>query len=186
MEMLLTKDLIQAILDQYRLSVHGIHGISHWARVYENGQRLAGLNGADTRVVALFAIFHDACRQSDRTDDDHGRRGADLANSLRGKLFELSDPDFETLYRACALHTDGLTVDEAGGPAAITVETCWDSDRLDLPRAGIPIQPKRLSTQAARRPDVLAWAYKRSLTRQMPAWVEGDWLPKNGRDRTTE
>ena len=59
-------------------------------------------------------------------DDGHGQRGAELAAELRGTLFDLPDADFELLYEACARHTDGLT------DADITIQTCWDADRLDL------------------------------------------------------
>jgi hypothetical protein len=33
--------LIAAILAQYRLPPFGIHGVTHWGRVLENGRRLA-------------------------------------------------------------------------------------------------------------------------------------------------
>ncbi len=35
--------IVQTVLQQYRLPINGCHGISHWARVYEIGQKLAGL-----------------------------------------------------------------------------------------------------------------------------------------------
>ncbi len=38
--MLNLKPLIHAILEDYTLSLNGIHGVSHWARVLENGLRL--------------------------------------------------------------------------------------------------------------------------------------------------
>jgi uncharacterized protein len=45
----------------------------------------------------------------------------------------------------------------------VTVQTCWDADRLDLGRVGIRPVASRLCTPAARAPDVIAWAYARSL-----------------------
>jgi hypothetical protein len=68
--------LLDVILSRYQLSVDGIHGVHHWGRVLENGRRLATVTGADLRVVELFAILHDSCRQSDGRDPDHGPRAA--------------------------------------------------------------------------------------------------------------
>ena len=122
--------LVHAILEDYALPWHGTHGVGHWARVLENGLRLAEATGAKVEVVQLFAIFHDAAASSEGVDDGHGQRGADLAAELR-HLFKLPDADFELLYEACAAHTDGLT------EADVTIQTCWDADRLDLGRVGI-------------------------------------------------
>ena len=33
--------VVQAVLDEYALAWDGDHGVSHWARVLENGLRLA-------------------------------------------------------------------------------------------------------------------------------------------------
>lgn len=48
--------------------------------------------------------------------------GAELAKKLRGRLFNLSDHDFDLLYLACAGHTDVRTHPD------ITIQTCWDAD----------------------------------------------------------
>jgi len=124
--MLNLKPTVHAILEKYSLPWGGTHGVSHWARVLENGLRLAEETGASIEVVPLFAVFHDSRRINEGEDDGHGRRGAELATELRGRLFDLSDEDFNLLYEACAQHTDGLTDGD------ITVQTCWDADRLDL------------------------------------------------------
>lgn len=52
---MISNELLQAILKGYVLSPWGIHGLSHWARVLENGRRLAAVNGAILEVVELFA-----------------------------------------------------------------------------------------------------------------------------------
>ena len=117
----------------------------HWARVHENGVRLAGATGADAEVVALFALFHDSRRVNEYNDDGHGQRGGDFARTLRGTLVHLDDERFELLYEACYLHTDGFT---EGDP---TLQACWDADRLDLGRVGITPRPERLCTDAARK-----------------------------------
>ncbi len=166
---MISKQLVEAILSQYALCWNGIHDVSHWARVLENGQRLAKVTGANSSVVELFAVFHDSKRLSDGGDALHGQRGADFAASLRGSLFDLDQPDFDLLYAACAGHTDGYT------QADITVQTCWDADRLDLGRAGIHPAPRWLCTGEARRAEVIAWADSRSRARFFPAWVSGQW-----------
>jgi len=160
---LLTAPLLQAIREQYRLRWEGVHGISHWARVWTIGLRLADQTGADLDVVELFAVFHDACRVNDERDPDHGRRGATLATNLRGQVFDLSEAAFTLLITACAGHTDGCTEGD------VTIRTCWDADRLDLARVGIRPDPSRLCTPAAKDPRLFAWATSLHLRGDMSA-----------------
>ena len=94
--------LVHQILEDYPLPWHGTHGVGHWARVLENGLRLAKTTGVKVEVVQLFAVFHDSRRINEVVDFGHGQRGAELAAELRGDLFELSDADFTLLYEACA------------------------------------------------------------------------------------
>jgi uncharacterized protein len=166
---MLSAGLIGAILEQYALPLSGVHGVSHWARVLENGRRLAGCNGAKLEVVELFAVLHDAKRRNEGVDFVHGPEGAEYAAGLNGRLFKLSDLDFELLYQACAEHTDGHTL------ADVTVQTCWDADRLDLGRVGITPHPKRLCTDVARDPALLEWAKQRARVRFVPEWVLSEW-----------
>lgn len=161
--------LIAAILEQYRLPHRGVHGVTHWARVYENGARIADENGADGDVIALFAIFHDACRVNDSHDEGHGRRGAELAMQMRTAI-PLSDPQFDLFQDACRWHTDGNIL------ADLTIQTCWDADRLDLPRVGIPISKPRLCTPQARRDECILWATERAERQFSPAFVGQYWL----------
>ena len=148
--------LLAAIRSEYALSWNGIHGISHWTRVRENGLRLAKETGAQVAVVECFAYLHDAKRQNDSRDPEHGRRGAALARTLQATTLDLDDEQIELLAYACTHHTDGLTA------ANVTVQTCWDADRLDLGRVGIVPKPELLCTPAARDPEILEWAWKRS------------------------
>ena len=161
--------LLQAILRQYRLSTNGVHGPSHWARVLENGARLARTTGASLAVVELFAVFHDACRVNEDWDENHGSRGADLAASLRGQFFNLSEPEFIALKVACRLHTAGRTDGD------ITVQTCWDADRLDLGRVGMKPDPKYLCTDAAKQRDLIEWAHDRACGGIIPGFAQTDW-----------
>ena len=167
--MTIVPPLIQAIHHQYQLPWFGLHGVTHWARVYENGLRLTPATGADEQILLLFALLHDSRRTNEGWDEGHGRRAADYAASLRGGALQLTPNDFDLLYHACAFHTDGLT---GGDP---TVQTCWDADRLDLPRAGIHPTPDRLCTSAARGLETIAWAADRSLRRVVPTLVCQEW-----------
>jgi uncharacterized protein len=166
---MISDELLQTILKQYRLPWNGIHGLSHWARVLENGRMLAAKTGARLEVVELFAILHDSKRPHEGIDYTHGRLGADYAASLRGSLVQLNDNDFELLYTACLEHTNGKIDGD------ITLQACWDADRLDLGRVGIKPNPKRLCTEVGRLPETIAWGEKRSRIIAVPALVFEEW-----------
>lgn len=155
-EAVITQKLITEIRGQYALHWHGLHGIGHFIRVHENGARLAAANGARLHVVELFAFLHDSRRLNDSLDPEHGARSALFARTLQGTFFHLDKADLDLLEYACRFHTDGLMEGD------ITVQTCWDSDRLDLGRASIKPRPSKLCTDAARAPHVIEWAYARS------------------------
>ena len=161
--------LIESIISAYPLNVSGIHGPNHWARVLENGTHLAGLTGADLEVVWLFAVLHDCRRTNDDDCYEHGQNAADFARTLRGTHIHLDDDRFEILYDACARHTNGET------EADITVQTCWDSDRLDLGRVWIIPDPGKLCTEPARDPALIEWATKRAKD-GFRASVLDEWL----------
>lgn len=165
-----SRALIQVILEGYTLPYFGIHGISHWARVLENGLRLADLTGANKEIVRLFSLLHDSKRINESIDPGHGLRGAEFAKTLRGAIFDLNVQEFDLLFEACAYHTDGRT------EADVTVQTCWDADRLDLIRARISPDPKYLCTSAAKDPEIIRWANARSKSRTTPDFVHADWL----------
>lgn len=115
-------------------------GVAHWARVLENGLRLVDETGANVEVVSLFAVLHDSRRINEVTDPEHGSRAAEFAAELRGTVYDLDDHEFRLHYRACEGHTH-----ERNHPD-VTIQTCWDSDRLDLGRVGIMPLPSRLCT----------------------------------------
>lgn len=172
---MITQALIRAIIDQHPLKGHAsIHFTDHWARVLENGRRLQTASGARLEVVELFAVFHDAGRISDGKDPDHGERGAQVAARMRGRLFDIDAAGWELLRLACQLHSKGRLDGD------VTVQTCWDSDRLDLLRAGYYPAPEKLCTAAARAPDMIAWANRRSAAHSIPAEVYAEWGLKTG------
>jgi uncharacterized protein len=126
-----------------------IHGPNHWHNVEDVGLKIAHMlesfgRHVDRDVVRLFAVLHDSCRMNDNHDPDHGRRAAEYAKQIRGRLFDLDDSRFELLYKAIAWHADGFTAKE------LTIGACFDADRMDLRRVGIKPDPALISTPEMR------------------------------------
>lgn len=99
------------------------------------------MDGADPAIVLLFALFHDAMRENEYDDPEHGLRGGELARRFANGLLDGSR--IETLYVACRDHTHVPRSDEP------TIAVCWDADRLNLWRVGKEPDPQFLSTPAA-------------------------------------
>ena len=163
------KKILEVLIPRQKTAITGFHGLSHWARVWENGKRLATENGANPDVVLLFSLFHDSCRLDDYEDMKHGDRAAEYVKRERGKLFELPDQEFDCLHDAILLHSHGFV------DGNITTQTCWDADRLDLGRCGIVPNSYRLGTLEAKPREVIAWATEKAIRRSMPDFVEGEW-----------
>jgi uncharacterized protein len=161
--------VLHTVLADYSLPWNGDHGVGHWARVLENGLHLAQQSGAAIEVVQLFAVLHDCRRRNEHHDPGHGPRAAELARSLRGEVFELTDEHFRLLHRACAGHTRERTHPD------VTIQTCWDADRLDLGRVGITPDARYLSTQSAKRPETIRWADERATLCSIPDFVKTEW-----------
>jgi uncharacterized protein len=163
------RPLLEIILAQYVLPPEEIHGVAHWARVMENGMRIARTASANVEIVQLFSVLHDSKRENEGHDPDHGQRAADFAFSLWGNFFHLDDKDFDLLYEACAGHTHERTHRD------ITVQTCFDADRLDLGRVGILPEPSRLCTEEAKSPEMIRWANRRACSYRVPEFVMAEW-----------
>ena len=138
---------MEKIIEEIRRYMHerwtldALHGIKHWDRVYENGQRLLTPE-MNARVVGLFAYLHDSCRIDNDRDLEHGPRAARYIDTLRDNyLKELTDEEITLLKEACRLHT---TTERTGNP---TIDACFDADRLDLWRVGIIPDPNRMATE---------------------------------------
>ena len=146
-EAVIIRKALTVVRPAFRLDFHdGIHGVSHWSRVWYHGRRIARTLDVNPAIVAWFAYLHDSQRHNDHRDPLHGQRAADFALGLRHEriLVELSPSEFEHLCEAMRLHSDGHT---EGEPA---IRACWDADRLDLGRVGIEPHPQRLCTPLAR------------------------------------
>jgi uncharacterized protein len=127
-----------------RWTLDDLHGVSHWDRVYRNGQLLMTPE-VNPLVVALFAYLHDSCRVDNGSDLEHGPRAAAWVETIRNTYLQaLSDEEFFLLQEACRLHT---TMSRTGNP---TIDACFDADRLDLWRVGITPDPERLATEKGR------------------------------------
>ena len=165
---ILTPELVRRVVSEFALDLRSVHGPAHWMRVRSNGLLLARHTGANTRVVDLFALFHDSRRENDWTDPDHGPRGGDFAAYLfyEERALKCSDEELQMLITACDGHTHGGVHDDA------TIGTCWDADRLDLPRVGIIIDPHLLCTEIAQRPAIIHQTTEAALA----------WRSKLGRD----
>ena len=148
----IVSDIREYVHSQWKLDY--VHGLEHWDRVYQNGQKLLTPK-VHTIVVELFAYLHDSCREDDFEDIHHGERAAEWIKTLRSTyLKELSEEDFQLLSDACRFHT---TASKTSDP---TIDACFDADRLDLWRVGVIPNPKRMATkigaQLARNTDFRA------------------------------
>ncbi len=158
MNSIITNELLLEIKNHYPLDWYGIHGVWHWNRVYENGMRLVEQDGVNPKVVQLFSVFHDSQRENEHTDNNHGSRGAQLAQKLR-YLCPINDDEFNLLITACSLHTSAETHED------ITVQVCFDSDRLDIGRVGVMPDPMYLCSPLAKRSrEILEIGYRQSFS----------------------
>jgi uncharacterized protein len=81
------------------------------------------------------------------------------------------------LHRACAGHTHERTHPD------VTVQTCWDADRLDLGRVGTTPDPNWLCTEVAKRSEMINWADGRASFDVVPKFVKDEWGIDLGGDR---
>lgn len=161
---------IQHALDSFRLRHDGDHGLFHWARVVENGRRLANRLGLSSKLTDLFGILHDSKRSNEYVDRDHGKRSANFVRHLAVTgAIDLCETEIVELEFACRFHSTG----RRDGP--LIAQICWDADRLDLGRVGIEPSRERLCTEAAKAPDIFDWACNRGLDRAVSNIISGEW-----------
>ena len=147
-----------------RMGYYSIHGISHWDRVAKNADSLR-TSDMDLLVVKAFAYIHDVERVNENDDPQHGPRAAMLVDEIRKtELAFLNDREIWQLKEACRLHTSTWRTED------VTVNACFDADRLDLGRVGITPNPNKMATVAGR---ILA----EKLALDNP---EEDWLLNGG------
>ncbi len=138
-----------------------IHGPSHWRAVGSVASELAGAfrpgpsEGTPTpapppepdhELLLLFALLHDAMREDDGRDLEHGPRAEILLERLRADgTIELSDPRAAVLAEALRDHTNGTLSPDP------TIGICWDADRLLIGRVGFVPDARFCSTVEGRR-----------------------------------
>ena len=117
------------------------HGKEHWDRVAKFG-RMLYQEGADMDIIMAFAYLHDSERKDNAEDVEHGKRASKLIDTIRySHLRGLSDEQIKKLKRACELHS----IEHKTGD--ITIDICFDADRMDLLRVGIAPLPERMATK---------------------------------------
>jgi uncharacterized protein len=141
---MISQEVLSLLRKESEFFYSPIHGVKHWQTVERNAHYLASFNNADTQVLSYFAHFHDCMRENEGRDKGHGSRGALFAKKHRD-LIPLNDIQFKQLTDACKGHTYGER------PECITINTCWDADRLDLLRVGTIPDAKRLHNKEAKR-----------------------------------
>jgi uncharacterized protein len=166
------RSLVAVAVGEAGEASRGPHGLAHWARVLENGMRLAAMTGASSRVVMTFAVLHDVRRRGRGRgigrDPGHGARAAEFAASLPHDVLPLDHAEMALLVEAIAGH-------EAGRVAAdTTIGTCWDADRLDA-EPGSAAAGWPACTGAGADPDIRAWAARRRAESYVPADTIAEW-----------
>lgn len=147
-------NLIETIKGQFKLDLNGDHGIAHWERVKQTGNYLAQGTDADVEIINLFAYLHDSQRENDEHDPEHGLRAVKFIENLQkqGEL-SLNEKELKQLTTACQFHLHPEAQNDD-----LTIQICWDADRLDLYRVGIIPRKEFLNTEQAKR-----WLLTRSL-----------------------
>jgi uncharacterized protein len=146
--------LVEAVLRSAWRRDSTWHGEAHWRCVAATGLALgSGHDGVDRSLVFCFGLLHDTRRENEAYDPGHGLRAAAFADELRAEgVLELEESRFAALVAALRLHAAGQVSEDP------TIGTCWDADRLHLPRVSIEPDPQLLSTPAALGPEPLAAA----------------------------
>lgn len=150
------KSITEEVKKQFRLDLNSIHGITHWQRVREIGLYLATGTSVDLMVVGLFSVLHDSQRKDEYQDPEHGPRAAKYIVALhrRGRLV-IGTKQLEQLIYACRYHSNREAQSDD-----ITIQTCWDADRLDLYRLSEIPDEKYLYTEAAKKKEARDFALK--------------------------
>jgi uncharacterized protein len=146
--------LVDAVLPRAWRRESAWHGEVHWRCVTATALALAAANDrVDRSLVFCFGLLHDTRRENEAVDPEHGPRAAEFAGVLREEgVLILTEKRFASLAEALRLHSNGRV------SADPTIGTCWDADRLHLPRVSIEPDPALLSTRAAQGPARLSEA----------------------------
>ena len=156
---IVTQPYVDFLTHQYQLSHNGDHGVEHWFRVLLNGRLLAAHTGADVEVIEHFALLHDVKRYDESRDLEHGGRAAEFAKTLIGDWIHLDHAQTLKLTEAIRFHSMGRLSRD------LTIQACWDADRLDLGRVSEKPDASYLGNRIARDPEFINAAFHRSKQR---------------------
>jgi len=154
---ILNQKFFEYLAEQFSLDHNGAHGYHHWLRVLYNGRLLCSRNSANIKVVELFSLLHDSKRSSIKSDPEHGERAAIFAETMRGTWFTVTDKELQLLQDACILHSEGLRDKD------VTIQTCWDADRLDNYYTEVDLNFSLLSDDLAKQELIIFEAGQRAL-----------------------
>ena len=159
------KKVLKSIFENYQLNLmEGIHGLSHWARVIENGFLLSEYNKANRKVIIAFAFFHNSKRSNEEHDPEEGEKGARMIRYYEEEI-NLSPEEIDLACEAC-MDFQHIMFNENKD-----ISTCWDSERLDLMRNGIYPNKDKLNTDYAKNTGIITWAMKRGMNHHLSDWV---------------
>ena len=154
---ILNQKFFEYLAEQFSLDHNGAHGYHHWLRVLYNGRLLCSRNSANIKVVELFSLLHDSKRSNKKSDPEHGERAAIFAETMRGTWFTVTDKEMQLLQDACILHSEGLRDKD------VTIQTCWDADRLDNYYTEVDLNFSLLSDDLAKQELIIFEAGQRAL-----------------------
>jgi len=144
------KELLQIVQKNFKLDFYGVHGISHWQRVYKNTKILSNYYKINSPVFELFSMFHDSKRENEYSDIYHGFRASEFVEELiKEKKIILDEDDKNRLLYAISNHT----ISDEKNPLFndLIVQICFDADRLDLGRVGVEPEEKYMMTDFAKK-----------------------------------
>lgn len=139
------KPIIQEILQEYALPIHGDHGVAHWARVLENGRRLATLTGEIFRWLVCLPCFmiHDESMNARIRSMDCAERTTLHSCEAVCLMFQIRS-FVSFIERVRDTLTSELIRTSQCRPAGIQIDLIWDALALHLTRASsAPTKPER-------------------------------------------
>lgn len=173
----LKKSVLKKVLSLSNVDVDSPHGFYHWFRVLERGLMIADQEDVDASVIIAFSFLHDAFRENDGVDLDHGEIAAKAINDFLYKNLNLDKRQIQVLCFACKYHSNGYVVgnldkkqysiENFNDKELNTVGACWDADRLDLARVGIYPDRDYLSTNTAKNVGIISLANKAAMNNEI-------------------
>lgn len=134
-----------------KIGIDSIHGYSHWKSVEKAGCYIADKNGADKKVISCFSFLHDIGRTVESEEPGHGEKSAEIIKDVfDAESLDLNSSQYEKLLEAVSDHDKQKAESED-----ITVQTCWDADRLDLPRVHVIPDKDLLYTEVGKSQETL-------------------------------